>query len=423
MQPPQLVPTRRLLAWSLVLVFAALPIASPQAQTGTSVRPNYELAADWTTQKVGRLVFDTTVTPRWLESPDRFWYSYQTREGRKFYLVDAIKKAKTPLFDHAKMAALLTSITRQPYDAQHLPFTTVKFVKKDAAFQFDVPVPRDAEIAKPAKPITTEGAAADAKKQGPRAVDDEEQQGRQQQRGQRGSGPGGEAAPPKNKTLHFEYELATGNLELLDADYKAPRKPRWASISPDEKTIVFARHHNLFMMDAASYALAQKKADDPAIVETELTKDGEEHYSFARTVLGGQEQQEQQQDDQTTDTDDRNPNARVPAITIIWSKDSRKFAVVRRDQRKVADLWVINALAQPRPKLETYRYAMPGEANITLPEICVFDIPDKSRVKINADRFKDQTVSIATARGQNVGGGGGGQNAPDQPEPQWLSPS
>jgi dipeptidyl aminopeptidase/acylaminoacyl peptidase len=424
MQVLDLVRTRRLLVWSLALVFAAIPIASPQAQNAAAVRPNYELAADWTTQKVGRLVFDTTVTPRWLESPDRFWYSYQTRDGRKFYLVDAIKKSKAPLFDHAKMAALLTSITRQPYDAQHLPFTTVKFVKKDAAFQFDVPVPRDAEIAKPVKPITTEGGATDAKKQGPSASKDEEQQGRQQQRGQRGQGPGGEAAPSKNKTLHFEYELATGNLELLDADYKAPRKPRWASVSPDEKTIIFARTHNLFMMDAASYALAQKKADDPAIVETELTKDGVEHYSFARTILGGLDQQEQQQqDDQTTDADDKNPNARVPAITIIWSKDSRKFAVVRRDQRKVADLWVINALAQPRPKLETYRYAMPGEANITLSEIVAFDIPSQSRVKINVDRFKDQTVSIATARGPNVGGGGGQQNAQDQPEPQWLSPT
>ena len=59
-------------------------------------------------------------------------------------------------------------------------------------------------------------------------------------------------------------------------------KPRWASISPDKKTILFARNHNLYMMDAPSYELAQKKADDPAILETQLTKDGVEHYSYAR---------------------------------------------------------------------------------------------------------------------------------------------
>ncbi|MBI4477562.1 MAG: S9 family peptidase, partial [Acidobacteria bacterium] len=323
------------------------------------------------------------------------------------------------------------------------------------AFQFDVQVPRDAEIAKPAKPITTEsGGRQEARlppsraerasaslaeafggggKPGAAGHDDEstdEPQGQQQ--GQRGQGPGGPPPRPRPKTLHFEYELATGNLELLDADYRAPRKPRWASISPDEKTIVFARNHNLFMMDAASYALAQKKADDPAIVETQLTTDGVEHYSFARTILGGQEQQqqqqqqqqqEQQQQDDQTESEDRNPNARVPAITVIWSKDSQKFAVVRRDQRKLGEMWVINSLAKPRPKLETYRYAMPGEPNVTQPEVHVFDIASKSRVKINADRFKDQTVSISTARGQNVGGGGGQQGAPDQPEPQWLNPT
>src|SRR5688572_14141958 len=52
--------------------------------------PNYDLAAQWTAQKVGKLVFDTTVSPQWLETSDRFWYSYRTREGRRFMIVDPI---------------------------------------------------------------------------------------------------------------------------------------------------------------------------------------------------------------------------------------------------------------------------------------------------------------------------------------------
>src|SRR5437660_3588426 len=146
---------RRLFLWSFAVLVLGAGLATPGAQKSNAPTPNYELASEWTAQKVGRLVFDTTVTPRWLETSDRFWYAYQTREGRKFYLVDPVKKSKTPLFDHAKMAATLTSITREPYDAQHLPFTTVKFVKKDAAFQFDVQVPRDAEIAQPKRRATT----------------------------------------------------------------------------------------------------------------------------------------------------------------------------------------------------------------------------------------------------------------------------
>jgi hypothetical protein len=69
--------------------------AAPQADRVAS--PNYDLAAQWTSEKVRKLVFDTSVTPRWLETSDRFWYSYQTREGRKFSLVDPIKRTKTPL--------------------------------------------------------------------------------------------------------------------------------------------------------------------------------------------------------------------------------------------------------------------------------------------------------------------------------------
>jgi len=35
--------------------------------------------------------------------------------------------------------------------------------------------------------------------------------------------------------------------------------------------VIFARGHNLYMMDAENYAKAQKKADDNTIVETQIT--------------------------------------------------------------------------------------------------------------------------------------------------------
>jgi dipeptidyl-peptidase-4 len=432
---------RRLFTWCLASVLFIAAFATPRAEPPSNPKPNYDLAANWTAQKVGRLVFDTTVTPRWLETSDRFWYPYQTREGRKFYLVDPIRKNKAPLFDHVKMAATLTAITREPYDAQHLPFTTVKFVKKDAAFQFDVQVPRDAEIAKPKKPINTTDGQAAARPGGQDPADEDAAD--PQQQGQRGRGAAGRGAqPPRNRTLHFEYDMATANVDLLDDDYKAPQRPRWASPSPDGKTIVFARNHNLFMMDADSFALAQKKADDAAIKEIQLTKDGEEHNSYARSAQQlqqeqeqlQQQQQEQGEQQQQTDADTdaaTNKNARVPAVQIIWSKDSKKFALVRRDQRKVADLWVIDALAQPRPKLETYRYAMPGEANVTQYEIDAFDVASHAMTRVKADRFKDQTLQIATApvsprfAATGRGGGGGGQGVPnpDAPPAQWLSDS
>ena len=121
-------------------------------------------------------------TPRWLIP--RSSVHYNTRDAA-LHAVDPIKKNKAPLFDHAKMAAALTMITRIPYDAQHLPFTQVRFIKSDAAFEFEVQVPRDAVIptTKP-KPITTDQqGGGDEQSNEFDMVEDPEQQ--QQQHSQR----------------------------------------------------------------------------------------------------------------------------------------------------------------------------------------------------------------------------------------------
>jgi dipeptidyl-peptidase 4 len=426
-------------------VMTLSPASGPTAQSTAAslagpapVVPNFDLGARWTSAKVGKLVFDTSVTPHWMQTGDRFWYSYQTRDGRRFYMVDPFKKAKAPLFDHAKMAAALTSITRQPYDAQHLPFSNIKF-KNDNVFEFDVSVPRDADIVTTKKKITTTPPAGGGR-EGEQGADQDQEGGDPQQQGQRGAGPGAAPrTPPRNRNLRFEYDLTTATV-TLNENYVAPApRPRWATVSPDEQTILFARNNNLFMMDAANFAKAMKTPNDASIVETKLTTDGEENYGYARVVRAGQDEQQQQQQDQqdrqedqtqqeTGGTEGQNAqNARVPATNVVWSPDSKKFTLTRRDERKVKDLWVINALSNPRPTLETYRYAMPGEENIGNREMYVFDIPAKTRIAVKADRFKEQSLSVATApatqreredartlgggQGQGGQGGGGGQGA------------
>ena len=118
-------------------------------------------------------------------------------------LVDPIKKTKAPLFDHAKLAATLTSITRLPYDAQHLPFSSVRFVKKDTAIEFDVQVPADAVIAAPPKrDTTTEQPAGVSTKSIARQRDELDEP--QQRAGQAAAGAGARPAP-RTRTLHFEY--------------------------------------------------------------------------------------------------------------------------------------------------------------------------------------------------------------------------
>src|SRR5438067_7244611 len=89
---PSLVRTRtygRILA--VVALAALLPSVSIDlraASDGAAQMPNYELASQWTLPKINKLIFDTQVTPHWLEFSDRFWYSFETRDGKKYFLVD-----------------------------------------------------------------------------------------------------------------------------------------------------------------------------------------------------------------------------------------------------------------------------------------------------------------------------------------------
>ncbi len=396
-----------------VLLFSALPgvrADNPPAAPVPHMKANYELAAAWTPAKVNKLVFDLAVTPHWLDTGDRFWYSFENTKGRKFYLVDPVKRTKTYVFDPVKLAAALTAATGLPYDSQHLPISVIRFVRNETAIQFELNVPRDAVI-----PGEKKGAAFTSDR-ATGATDNNNQEndadgGEPQQLGGRGAGRFAPPPPRDQKQLTFEYELAGNRLQLLDE--RPLRKPAWASVSPDERIVVFAKNHNLYMMDAANYAKAQKDANDKSIVETQLTTDGVEDFAYGGRGMGGQQQQQQEEN---TDSGGReNPNART-AVNVAWSRDSKKFALVRRDQRKIPKLWVINALANPRPALETYPYAMPGEPEAPQSQLEIFDVAAKSRIIVKAEAFKDQTIQIESERPT------GRAREHDKTEPLWAAP-
>jgi dipeptidyl-peptidase 4 len=379
----------------LALLAASVPAIAGDTVTASPApvkKANYELAAQWTSSKVGKMIFDLSVTPHWLDAGDRFWYSFENNKGRKFWMVDPAKKTRSMVFDPVKLAAQLTGATGLPYDSQHLPITTIRFVKNDTTIQFDINVPREAIIPGEKKPPAG-GISTEAQQQGNGNDEDDPQQ----QGGRGGRGGGGNNA--NTKTLYFEYELGTAKLNLLDA--RPQRKAPWASMSPDEKFVVFAKDHNLYMMDAANYAKALKKADDPTIVETQLTTDGVEDNGYGGGRGMGGDQQQQQQDGQQNEGDAQNQDnkkARVSAGNVSWSRDSKKFSLVRRDSLKVEKLWVISSLANPRPTLETYRYAMPGDKEIPQSRIEIFDVASKDRKLVTADAFKDQSLQIEVER-------------------------
>ena len=330
----------------LVTTLICLATSQGKSQPKPVEKANYPLAAKFSPKRLEKMLFSTNVDPHWLKNTNRFWYMYETSAGKNWYIVDPAKGMKDRMFDNDILAAALTRHIKDPFDAQHLGIENLRFLREDDVISFEVKSSEEVE-----KKDTTKKGAPPTK---------------------------------EKKTYHFEYNIRTDELKER-AGYEKPKpRPSWASISPDRKWVVFSRNNNLWYMDSSDYRKALLNEEDSTIKEQQLTKDGVENHGYG----GGM--------NETNVEKEKNRNKRKPAF-ILWSPDSRHFAVMRSDNRKVKDLWVVHNTADPRPALETYKYHMPGEKEAPVRELHLFDFANKTSRQVDVGRFKDQEVQVWSA--------------------------
>jgi dipeptidyl aminopeptidase/acylaminoacyl peptidase len=318
---------------ALLLGCAALAAPAQEALQG------YDLARRFTSSRLGNMLFSTYVDPHWTPKGDRFWYSYKTSAGTQWYLVDALSRSRRLLFDQAALAAELSEIIKDPFIAEQLPIEQLE-ATEDGQFTFQVTSSQDTKKKdKNGKP-----------KQG-------------------------------KEIFYFSYNPDSKKLTLLDKE-ETEKYPVWASVSPDGKTVVFAKDMNLYRMSREDYEKAKKNENDSTIVETQLTHFGVVDFGF------GQEWK--------TINTDTICNGKRKGQYVAWAPDSKHFAVISYDCRQVKDLWVVNVMSEPRPTLETYKYQMPGEKEAPQEHLYLFDLNNNSYKEIKTAAFKDQTMQIAT---------------------------
>jgi len=333
----------RLLVTLLLLMVAFAGYSQPLLAT----KANYTAAARFSPKKLEKLIFTTQVDAHWLKKTSRFWYMYETTEGKKWYIVDPARGEKKQLFDNDRLAAAISRIVKEPFEAKHLGLDSMRFIKDENWIQFEV---------KSSENLHKQGSTKDS---------------------------------TAKRVYYFEYDLLDGTLNELTGYKKPKHKPNWASISPDSNTIVFGRRFNLYWMDRANYEKALINEEDSTLVEHALTTDGVDYYSYhGNGILGG--------GGETNVDQEKNKNKRKPA-QVFWSPDSKHFAMSRSDMRKVKDLWVINSIADPRPTLETYKYLMPGEKEAPIEQLLVFDMTTHTRQIVGSAEFKDQDLAIWSA--------------------------
>ena len=330
----------------------ALSMLSGIAQENNKkVKPNYELAAKFSPAKLRTMIFSTEVKPNYINFSEKFWYEYSTSSGKNWYIVDPAARKKSTLFDNAEMASKVTSIVRNPFDAQHLPLQNLRFLdNSDQIVRFEVQSTKDTvKSQEEIKKLTNKKDTL------------------------------------KKKLFHFEYNIVSKQLKEISDTTKEKSKPNWAIFNPDTSRVYFAKNYNIYWMDYQNYLKAIKDEKDSTIVEHQVTKDGVQYYAW-----GG--------DQYSTTTGDtksllEEQRKRKP-LRLNWSPDGKHFALTRKDNRHLSALWVIHNVDKKRPELETYKYLMPGEVDSTEVDLFIFDSTNHTPRKINVAAFKNQTLTL-----------------------------
>lgn len=328
-------------------------LAAQVSSSGDHPQANWELSNKFSTQALQRVIYSTTLQPRWIGKTDSLWYNWRNRAGAGFTLVYPPTKVKRPLFDHVKLAAALATAHQKPYEPNALPFTTLNFTRDHKAIRFTVDSTRY-EWNLAAETIRNMGRPLRGDSVPP---DEERQEGQQGGRG--GGGGGGGRAGGAGAAQDFR------------------------NFSPDSAAFVFAMNHNLYVVEVG-------KPDT-----LKITSDGARNYSFGfRDTATVQQQDNDDDDDQQGGGRQGGARARDPRVraNVTWSPDSRAFFIQRNDSRKVKELYLVNVLAEPRPAMSSYTYAMPGEEDVSQQEIHVYRRGEPAAKQVNIRKWRDQRL-------------------------------
>ncbi len=138
-------------------------------------------------------------------------------------------------------------------------------------------------------------------------------------------------------------------------------------LSPDGKRAAFIRDWNLWMRDVATGK------------ETRLTTDGVKDFGYATDNAGW------------THSD---------RAILLWSPNSKKIATFQQDQRKTGEMYLVSTNVG-RPKLEAWKYPLPGDENVTMIERVVIEVdsPKVVRFKMPPDQHRTTLCDDVSCNG------------------------
>jgi dipeptidyl aminopeptidase/acylaminoacyl peptidase len=174
---------------SLYAIAFMLSIAVQPGTLSAQVAPNFELAERFTGDNMQKMTGSTNFRANWIEDQERFWYEWETNDGKKWVFADAARQQLRPLFDTQEMAAQLSETFNRGFDANNLDLRGFDYDTDRQLFSFHV------------------------------------------------------------DSIEFKYYIDRNELVKGDSLEAETREP-WATYSPDSTWIAFARQHDLYVMRA-----------------------------------------------------------------------------------------------------------------------------------------------------------------------------
>jgi dipeptidyl aminopeptidase/acylaminoacyl peptidase len=363
---PQNRPRRLLAALLAVLVLQAVPyLGANERVTGA----NFKQAHKYSPEFLRPFVYSTAVVPNWIGKTDVFWYEYRTSRGKHFVRVNPQQGTRTPLFDRVKLATQLSEMMKKPLEPSLLPLTrvrvsddgnTMKFVAEEFQYDYDLRADKLTKLGK-----------APALGAGPFGSPEQMERLRQKLGEERFR----EMMEQRKQFLKQDDEKKDDE-KKDDKDRGEGKGPKGfkrdaRAFSPDRKHYVFVKEHNLYLAPAGKESEA-----------VQLTRDGVEDYGFGGGKGG-----------KGFGKGGKGGKGFLQAQPLVsWSKDSQAFHVTRSDARGVAELYLVNSVAQPRPTLMKYKYSMPGEEKIRHGELYVYHHATHKLVRVEP-KWKDEAYT------------------------------
>jgi dipeptidyl aminopeptidase/acylaminoacyl peptidase len=113
------------------MIMVALAVATPLP----AQEVDYSKAERFLTWNASRSIAGDEVRPQWMADDNRFWYRNKTGSGYEFVLVDPVRNAQGPLFDHYRLAAAMSLAHDTTYQPEKLPFQSFRFLRNETAIE------------------------------------------------------------------------------------------------------------------------------------------------------------------------------------------------------------------------------------------------------------------------------------------------